>query len=241
MSEREVTFLDGRVRLILGDCREVMAAFPPCFRVDAVITDPPYGIGFPYHGYEDTHDNLLGLVREVIPAIRAKADRVVITPGVSNLHDYPKPDWIASWTWETTATYGRLGYNQWQPILFYGNELKGFGNVNGIIKSDRVHFSGGAAGIAQDTGGQGHTCPKPLKFVERLVARFSFENETILDPFMGSGTTGVAAVKLGRRFIGIEIEPKYFEIACRRIEEATKQPDMFIEPPPAPKQEALAL
>jgi site-specific DNA-methyltransferase (adenine-specific) len=56
---------------------------------------------------------------------------------------------------------------------------------------------------------------------------------------MGSGTTGVAAVKLGRRFIGIEIEPKYFDIACRRIEQATKQPDLFIEPSPKPVQEVL--
>jgi DNA modification methylase len=57
------------------------------------------------------------------------------------------------------------------------------------------------------------------------------EGGTILDPFMGSGTTGVAAVKLGRKFIGIEIEPNYFEIACRRIKEALKQPDLFIEVP----------
>lgn len=62
-----------------------------------------------------------------------------------------------------------------------------------------------------------------------------------LDPFMGSGTTGVAAVKLGRKFIGIEIEPKYFDIACRRISEALKQPDMFVEPPKQPRQEALEL
>jgi site-specific DNA-methyltransferase (adenine-specific)/modification methylase len=58
---------------------------------------------------------------------------------------------------------------------------------------------------------------------------------------MGSGTTGVAAVKLGRRFIGVEIEPKYFDIACRRIEEATRQPDMFVAPAPVAKQEALEL
>lgn len=61
----------------------------------------------------------------------------------------------------------------------------------------------------------------------------------VLDPFMGSGTTGVAAVKLGRKFIGIEIEPKYFDIALRRISETLKQPDMFIEKPKPVKQEAL--
>jgi site-specific DNA-methyltransferase (adenine-specific) len=61
-----------------------------------------------------------------------------------------------------------------------------------------------------------------------------------LDPFMGSGTTGVAAVKLGRKFIGIEIEPKYFDIACRRISEALKQPDMFIEKPKPATQVSFA-
>jgi site-specific DNA-methyltransferase (adenine-specific)/modification methylase len=67
------------------------------------------------------------------------------------------------------------------------------------------------------------------------------EARTILDPFMGSGTTGVAAVKLGRRFIGIEIEPKYFDIACRRIQDAIDRPDMFIERPKPAKQESLGL
>ena len=62
---------------------------------------------------------------------------------------------------------------------------------------------------------------------------------TILDPFMGSGTTGVACAKLGRRFIGIECEPRYFDIACRRIEQAYRQPDMLIPRPPAPVQPSL--
>ena len=64
-----------------------------------------------------------------------------------------------------------------------------------------------------------------------LIQRFSFEGHTILDPFMGSGTTGVACARMGRRFIGVEIEPRYFDIACRRIEEACKQADLFVERP----------
>jgi DNA modification methylase len=71
------------------------------------------------------------------------------------------------------------------------------------------------------------------------VARASLPNHTILDPFMGSGTTGVAAVKLGRKFIGIEIEAAYFDIACRRIQAALDAPDLFIEPPNPAKQEAF--
>jgi DNA modification methylase len=65
------------------------------------------------------------------------------------------------------------------------------------------------------------------------------EGQTILDPFMGSGTTGVACAKLGRKFIGIEIDAKYFDIACERIQKAYDQPDMFIEPPAKPIQEKL--
>jgi DNA modification methylase len=72
-----------------------------------------------------------------------------------------------------------------------------------------------------------------------LVSRFVPPQASVLDPFMGSATTGVACIKLGRKFIGIEIEPKYFDIACRRIEEAWKQPRLFEEPKPKPQQGAL--
>ena len=72
-----------------------------------------------------------------------------------------------------------------------------------------------------------------------VVDRFVQPGATVLDPFMGSGTTGVACAKLGRRFIGIEIEPRYFDIACARIDRAYAQPDLFIERPPEPRQEVL--
>ena len=77
-----------------------------------------------------------------------------------------------------------------------------------------------------------HPTQKPLR-VMKWCLEFIPTARTILDPFMGSGTTGVACVKLGRKFIGIEIEPKYFEIACRRIQAAYDQPDMFVEQPQA--------
>jgi len=68
----------------------------------------------------------------------------------------------------------------------------------------------------------------------KLVARASLDGETILDPFMGSGTTGVACVQLDRKFIGIELDPDYFEIACKRIEEAYRQPKLFPVEKPKP-------
>ncbi len=90
-------------------------------------------------------------------------------------------------------------------------------------------------------GGSEHETQKPLPLMKELVELFTSPGETICDPFMGSGTTGIAAVKLGRKFTGIEIQTRHFDIACRRISEALKQPDLFIESPKPLKQEAMAL
>ena len=87
----------------------------------------------------------------------------------------------------------------------------------------------------------GHPAPMPYPMAHGHIQTWTDNGETILDPFMGSGTTGVACAKLGRKFIGIEIEPKYFDIACKRIEEAYKQPDMFIEQPKKAEQEEMDL
>jgi len=83
-----------------------------------------------------------------------------------------------------------------------------------------------------------HITGKPVELM-REILRTRNDWNMVLDPFMGSASTGVAAVKMGRKFIGIEIEPKYFDIACRRIEEASRQPDMFIEKPKAAEQLGL--
>ncbi len=88
--------------------------------------------------------------------------------------------------------------------------------------------------------GKEHPTQKPIEVMVRCIQELPNNTRTILDPFCGSGTTGVACVKLGRRFIGIEIEERYFNIACRRIEEAYKQPDFFVQTP-KPKPEQLAL
>lgn len=93
----------------------------------------------------------------------------------------------------------------------------------------RVHLLNRAA-IAQD--GAVHPTQKPIRLMAWCIEQAG-NPHTILDPFMGSGTTGVAAIQMGRKFIGIEREPKYFEIACRRIEQASKQVDMFVEKPAA--------
>ena len=109
-------------------------------------------------------------------------------------------------------------------------------NLDSVIRCHRQLWRGivreGEENVVN--GDKHHPTQKPLELM-KFCARMT--SGTILDPFMGSGTTGVAAVRLGRAFIGIEIEPKYFDIACRRISEALKQPDMFIEKPKPAKQE----
>jgi len=201
-----------------------------------VVVDPPYGIGFEYASYDDTRENL----RELISAMfshNKRFSRIVVLCGPSQIQEYPTCEWIGAITWNTTGSFGMYGYSQWTPVLLYGEDLKGFGNVNGLTKADTYHISGGGGvGFQRDRDSTLHVCPKPLNIMENTVQRYTEQDATILDPFMGSGTTGVACANLGRKFIGIEIEPKYFDIACRRIEQAYKQPRLFAEPVSKPVQ-----
>jgi site-specific DNA-methyltransferase (adenine-specific)/modification methylase len=214
----------GDATLYLGDCMDIL---PTLDKVDAVITDPPYGIGFEYEGYEDTQENLEKLIAAFVPYGKEMAKRMVITCGNTNIAIYPKADWYGCWTFDTTSSLGKLGWSQWQPILFYGEDItKGTKSVGNILKSDRIHCSIRPDQIAKSKD-YGHTCSKPLQFMNALLGRFSISEETILDPFMGSGTTGVSALQLGRKFIGIEREPNYFDIACKRIEQSMAQGQLF--------------
>ncbi len=125
------------------------------------------------------------------------------------------------------AGLGRWGFTVQHPILFYGMGLP--------------HTRQGPSGFESfDTAeDNGHPCPKPVRWMQWAVNKCSLAGQIILDPFMGSGTTGVACVHLGRRFVGIEIEPHYFEIALKRISEAQRQGKLFDAPPARAKQEAL--
>lgn len=212
----------GDATLYLGDCLEIL---PTLDKVDAVITDPPYGIGYKYISYEDSAENLSLLVSNFIPMCQSISERIAIFCGVNNLQKYPPADWTIAWHWRGTNTFGKYGYNQWQPIICYGKDIKGFGRVNGELKSDAIYYEGGNCDEVKNF--DGHPCPKNVGIMRRIINRFSLESATILDPFMGSGTTGVACMNLVRKFIGIEIEPKYFDIACERIDNAQRQQRMF--------------
>jgi site-specific DNA-methyltransferase (adenine-specific) len=240
----EVTFLDGRVRLIQADCRDVL---PTLGKVDAVVTDPPYGVSFTGKvtkhtnnsggdAYVDTEENFRNVVLPAISIALDCADRAAIFTGTRHLDEYPKARDIGGITCPNGGGRSAWGFGCYHPVAFYGSSpyiAAGLGArpTATVMYHPGMHVTG--------ENNNEHPCPKPIAFMEWALGVASLPGHSILDPFMGSGTTGVAAVKLGRRFIGIEIEPRYFDIACRRIEEATRQPDLFIERAPEPKQEAL--
>lgn len=215
----------GDATLYCGDCLEIL---PTLGKVDAVVTDPPYGIGFKYASYDDTLDRWYYLMDRVVPLCRAAAQFVIMPScAIKRLpywYERHRPDWIVAWHKGSPGHAAAIGFNDWEPHVAWG-------------RPDRPMHDFFSTPCGFDDNG--HPCPKPEGYARWLVSRAAAHGQTILDPFMGSGTTGVACAKLGRKFIGIEIEPKYFDIACRRIEEAYRQPDMFIEPPKKAVQEPL--
>ncbi len=209
-----VEHLAEGVTLYCGDCRDVL---PTLGKVDAVVTDPPYGIGklggkwgkkAEHHWDSATSD--VSFVGDFAEAIIWGGNYYALPPSRGWLVWY-KRDAVPS------AADVELA---WTNI-----------DMNASLIDQTI-----AATNAERCG---HPTQKPLKVMEWSLGFIC--SHSILDPFMGSGTTGVAAVKLGRKFIGIEIEPKYFDIACRRIQAALDAPDLFIEQPKPAKQEALAL
>jgi len=232
----------GDATLYCGDCLDILPTLP---KVDAVVTDPPYGVDLTAKqnkwvknvgdGYESTDDTPAFVASVVVPVIelcRGIARDVVVTPGTRCLWLYPPADDLGTIFNKSGAGRTRWGFGCNHPILFYGKcpyLNTGKGSRPNSWDQPATDFS----------DKNGHPCPKPIGMMMWLVTRGSLNGETILDPFMGSGTTGVACAKLGRKFIGIEIEPKYFDIACRRVEEAYKQPRLFDEPKAKPVQTNL--
>lgn len=209
----------GRHTLYHGDC---LAILPHLSGVDCVVTDPPFGLDIPYNTYLDTKDNLERLVKSFMPECMRAARRTIITPGITQLHFYPAPTWIGCVAWNTTGSFGKYGFTQWTPVLLYGSDVAGFGSLeNGALKSDTIYISGGGGvGFMRKEPSHAHPCPKPRNIMVRLLERYAEPESTVLDPFAGSGTTGVACAMTGRRFIGIELDEGYCAIAKRRIEEA---------------------
>ena len=204
----------GNARLALGDCRDIL---PTLGKVDLLCTDPPYGIGKDGqikttggNGGRKAHD-FLGWdaerpSREVFDLMLAATPNAII--------------WGGNYFADLLPATGKwLVWDKGQRINQSDGELAwtSKGGALRIKTLNRVELL---------LDGTDHPTQKPVRLMKWCLEQFP--SETVLDPFMGSGTTGVAAVQMGRKFIGIEREPKYFDIAVKRIEDAQRQGDMFL-------------
>ncbi len=221
-----------------SDCLAAMREMPDK-AFDLAIVDPPYGIDFAYNTYQDSKENLALIIRDVLPEVNRVAERSIWFCNHRRIVMFPEPQWVISYSWNTTGSYGKAGYCQWQPILLYGDDVKGFGSVNGELKSDSIHLNGGAeVGFLRKEIIE-HPCPKPKNIIAKLIKRFSLEGGSIFDPMMGSGTTRVVAHSLDRDFVGCEIDTTYFNAQEERFARHIAQPNMFAPEPVVETQEAL--
>lgn len=213
---------DG-VTLYLGDCREIL---PTLGQFDALVTDPPYGIGMDGGKVGKAEYEKMGWDNETA------ADGVDLARGASKFQiifggNYyqlpPSGHWLV---WD----------KQNDPTTFADFEMA-WTNLGKSSRMVRHLWSGPYMKVKE---ARFHPTQKPTDVMKWCIQQLPADGcHSILDPFMGSGTTGVAAFQMGRRFTGIEAELKYFDIACRRIEDAAKRPDLFAEKPKPAEQLGL--
>lgn len=219
----------GGCRLLLGDCREILLTLG---KVDAVVTDPPYGLGDKWKGGGGS-----------------KRSSWRFDPSEARSWDVEAPAWVASlsdiqeaiiWGGNYFALPPQRGWFAWDKkqrgTWTTGHMELAWSNLDQPVRA--YSLSQVEAHSEMD---KQHPTQKPIEIMMWCV-QFIDPYATVLDPFMGSGTTGVACVKLGRRFIGIEIDERYFDIACKRVRDAHNQPDLFIDSPlPKAVQEEMSL
>lgn len=213
----------GNATLYLGNSLDVIPTLGP---VDAVVSDPPYGIeggsGGDAKAFKKGHYAMTGwedspayIEEVVVPAIKlalASAKRGAITPGRRCAWFYPAPQDIGAFYLPASASHGKWGFGVCDPILYYGKDPRaGIGAVpSGTIVTEPAKV-------------EGHPAAKPTSAMRWLVNKVAMPGELVLDPFMGSGSTGVACMEIDRRFIGIEREERYFDLACKRIDDSLRQ------------------
>lgn len=230
----------GDATLYLGDALEILRSI----NADVAIADPVYGIytgeksglrkssksraRYDTNHFEDTPEYVESVMVPCLEICVEQFGRAVITPGSKCLWSYPKPTHVGTFQYPGSTVMSSWGPMMWQAILYYGKDP----HHGTLLPDSFTNCNDWDRGID-------HPCPKPLKSWTRLVARASKLGETVCDYVMGSGTTGVACAQLGRKFIGIEIEEKYFDISCKRIEQAYAQGKLFEPEQMKQKQEAL--
>jgi site-specific DNA-methyltransferase (adenine-specific) len=225
----------GDATLYLGDCREIL---PTLGKVDAVVTDPPYGIAHKAHSNTKRNGwcgekyyanaSLHGDAQDFDPSPFLKFDHVILWGANHYAQQLPRGRWLV---------WNKLG--QLEPWDTFSDIEIAWMNQRGADRMFSLLWKGLAQGEKIGGGERFHPTMKPIALMSWCLSFIPFPEALILDPFMGSGTTGVAAVKLGRKFIGIEIEPKYFDIACCRIEAETRQLRLPMHEPVRAKQEAF--
>ena len=207
----------GGQTLILGDSLEVM---PVLGRFDAILTDPPYGIGITKSNRLAVSRGMGGKAWDDQPAdmapLLAIGCPMIVWGG--NYFDLP-------------PCRGPLVWDKNNAGRDFADFEMAWTNIDMVAR--RIIFR-----PMNMDGGKKHPTQKPICVMEWCLG-FLPDAATILDPFMGSATTLVACQKLGRAGTGIEIDPDYFRIACERVDEATRQPDLFVQQPPAATQEVL--
>lgn len=248
MDYTKPTYQRGNVRLWQGDCLELLPQIP-AGEVAAVVTDPPWG--------EATHGNHLSKItlRNGEPARRAlifaeiTQDECVRLAGewtrIASRWVVFFCEWRYAHALDEAGLLVRLGI--WRkpdgaPQFTGDRPGTGWEAVAICHRPGKKRWNGGGRHafwtFPKGTNTTGHPTGKPLGLVCAMVEDFTDRREAVLDPYLGSGTTGVACVRLGRAFLGCELEPKYFDIACKRIDAAFDDFALF-EPTPKAKQADL--
>jgi len=202
----------GNATLYLGDCRDILPTLP---KVDAVITDPPYGMAFQSNHRIEQHQRIANDDDEGLLVwacgIPVNHSRYVFCRWDNLGREVPKPKSCITWV-KNNWSMGDLEHEharQTEIAMFWPGPGHSW---TGKRPTDVVR--------APRTGNSDHPTEKPVYLMEQFIG---WTRGIVCDPFMGSGTTGVACANLGRTFIGCEIDHRYFDIACRRIEDAQRQ------------------
>lgn len=205
----------GAATLYLGDAREIAPTLGP---IQSLVSDPPYGMAFQSNFRLDQHLAIANDTTDDLLAwacgLEAEHSRYLFCRW-DNLRDMPKPKSCITWV-KNNWSMGDLEHEharQTEVAMFWPGPNHSW---PGKRPTDVV--------MAPRTGNSEHPTERPVYLMEQVIG---WTAGVVVDPFMGSGTTGVACMNMGRAFIGIEIEPKYFDIACRRIEDCQRQSRMF--------------
>lgn len=210
-------------RVITGDCLEVLRTIP-AGSVDAVVTDPPWGIGtgsgttsrergkalYETDAFEDSVEYVRArCIPAFALALTAANGRGLVTSGVRCMWHYPIPRAVGGFYQPAAVGMCPWGFAGFNPVLFYGKDPRDGKGQNSVMRV-----------LTEGPSCDEHPCAKPLSAMRWMVEKATLPGETVLDPFCGSGTTGVVCMMTGRCFIGIEIDPSYADLARRRITEA---------------------